>query len=159
MQTDDAESYRERCVFQRELDETFPRGAMCAVLEETDGHLRGAYLLAATGRLFCSGIHRSDDGTWEYEVLIDSRGAPTDESEPVRLWTSGPIRRSPVPGLFQMRVVSAPGEAPQLLRLNANPPAHLRPSKRTRSFMTSIHERVLFPGGLESQSEDPVPAA
>lgn len=140
--------YAERCSFQRSLDAAFPRGAMCATLGTVDGQLRGTDLIGSTGRLFCCDARRSPGaGSWEYEILIDPRRSNKPTDQEARLWIRG-LRRNPaVDGLWEAEIVDD-DEPQRLLRLNANPPAHLRPSKRVRTAVTRVHEDALFPHGV-----------
>ena len=150
MQLIDSPVYRARCEFQRMLDETFPQGAMCAVLEKVDGRLQAAFLLASTGRLFCSHAREAGPGIWEYEVLIDPRKTPNTGEDPVRLWIRGPLRQTTVAGLYQADGAGPLGQADRIVRFNADPPAHIRPSRRMRAAVTEAHEQRLFPAGIAS---------
>jgi hypothetical protein len=142
--------YQKRCSFQQTLDDAFPKGAMCAVLETVDGHLVGTHrLMGSTGRLFCCGARkRSSTGMWEYEVLIDRRKSEKTEEEPIRVWITDIMPNSAVDGLWDADVVDESGDRRRLLRLNAEPPAPVRPSKRMRSAVTKAYETELFPRGM-----------
>jgi hypothetical protein len=142
--------YRERCAFQRKLDETFPSGATCAVLEEVDGHLEVANVVISTGRLFCSDARATSSGSWEHQILIDPRRSARSQEQAIRVWVTGVIRESSAAHLFEADVASKPAGSLQLLRLNANPPDHVRPSKRMRSAVTKARESSLFPHGKPS---------
>ena len=156
MQSSNDAAARERCSFQRKLDEVFPLGAMCAMLEDIDGRLQATGLLGTTGRLFCCDARRrSNTGPWEYQVLIDPRRSQKPAPECVRAWITGVIRNTAVQGLWEADVVDTSGDRHRLLRLNANPPAHLRPSKRMRTAVTKAHEATLFPNGLASGPHSP----
>ncbi len=149
MQDREDARYHARCVFQRMLDEVFPRGAMCAVLEEVDGRLSANRLIGSTGRLLCSDARKKPNtGLWEYELLIDPRRAEQPTSEPFKVWISDVMPNTAVQGLWQADVLDDAGNRNQVLRLNANPPAHVRLSKRARAAVTRAYEPVLFPHGL-----------
>jgi hypothetical protein len=153
MPASDDTTYGERCAFQQRLDEAFPRGAMCATLGRADGHLKGTVLLGSAGRIFCADARRSpESGRWEYRVLIDPRKSERLSAEPTFLWISGLNRNPAVNGLWEAEITEESGSERWLLRLNANPPAHLRPSKRARSAVTRVHEATLFPHGLMSST-------
>ena len=151
MESASAAVYRTRCAFQRGLDEMFPGGAMCAVLKREDGRLQAASLLVSTGRLFCSNARETASGDWEYEVLMDPRQTADASEDPVRLWIRGPLRSTSVVGLFEADAVDCPGEGDRLVRFNADPPDHVRPSRRARSAVTEAYEEVLFPDGWSAE--------
>lgn len=154
MPSSNDDAYTERCLFQRALDDTFSRGAVCAVLEIINGRLQHTRLLGSTGRLFCSDARRrSSVGPWEYEVLIDSRRSEKPDGEPVRVWIREIVRNPAVEGLWEARVV---GESGQVLRLNASQPARARPSKRMRLAVTKVYESELFPTGLTDSTQSPL---
>ena len=141
--------YYERCAFQRVLDKAFPQGAVCAVLKIQGGHLRPGARSGVSGRLFCSGARQSaKTGQWENEILIDARTPDRTTTYLFRVWVSGITRRVGVEGLWEAEVLGEPGE---LLRLNAAPPPHLRPSSQMRSAATRAHGSELFPDGILEQ--------
>ncbi len=129
---------------------------MCAVLEEIDGRLQANRIVGSTGRLFCCDVRRTlGADRWEYQILIDPRRSDRGSAEPTRLWITGLVRKTTVEGLWEADVVAGAPNKRELLRLNANPPAHVRPSSRMRSLMTRIHEARLFPHGLPSTTGSP----
>lgn len=154
MEHSEDSAYAERITFQRLLDDAFPHGAMCATLEYDGSRLRGTRLLGSAGRLFCSDARRrANSESWEHEILIDPRKSEKGESRPTRVWVTAVTRNPAVTDLWEADVVDVPGGERRLLRLNANPPAHLRPSRRTRTAVTRVHEATLFPLGLDGPSD------
>lgn len=137
--------YIERCLFQGMLDSAFPRGALCAVLERVDGHLSPIRPPSSTGRVFCSNARRRRlTGQWDFEILLDFRKSDKSDGEPapLRVWVSGINRTRSTDGLWEAELL---GESGQLIRLNANPPSQLAPSRRMRAAVTDAYEDELFP--------------
>jgi hypothetical protein len=129
---------------------------MCATLERIDGHLKNPVLLGSTGRLFCGNARRPLlDRPWEHEVLVDPRKSEKPAGKVTRLWITGLTRNPAVEGLWEADIVDDDGPGGRLLRLNANPPTHLRPSRRARSAVTRVHEEILFPHGLKNLTAEP----
>ena len=141
--------YRERCSYQIELDERFPVGGICAVLRRKGHRLDPAGLIISTGRLLCSDARREDgNGTWQHQVLIDSRLSDNPIADPVHVWI-GPFTPHPeAKGLWEADIFGDPGES-KVLRVNAEPPSDIRPTRRMRRAVTRAHEDHLFPGGIE----------
>jgi hypothetical protein len=90
-------------------------------------------------------------------VVIDPRKSEKPAGEPARVWITGLARNRAVDGLWEAEIVEETEPGPRLLRLNADPPAHLRPSKRTRAAVSRVYESALFPSGLDAAPEQ-VPA-
>ena len=117
-----------REAFQAFLDDHFPRGAMCVTLGFGE-RLSGSADPVATGRLICTSATQDDHGRWWYQLVIDPRRSLHEDVEALSLWVGQPTQKRETADLWESDVRSDSAR-PRVLRLNANPPEHWRPTKR-----------------------------
>ena len=125
--------------FQEFLDETFPIGAVCAVIGLGGGHLDAATQIA-TGRLLCSGVEEDEARRRWYELVIDSRGFTGGEADRLKLWVSPPTRHESNKHLWEADVRTDESDH-CTLRLNADPPEPWRPTVRMREAVTKAYAK------------------
>ncbi|MFC2177378.1 hypothetical protein ACFLRH_03060 [Actinomycetota bacterium] len=126
----------ERQTFQRFLDNTFPVGALCAVIRS--GDLAGdTTQIVSTGRVLCTGARRSGQD-WEHELLIDPKGSGDALAESLQLWVRG-LRQAPESPKLWECVIDRTASDEVLFRLNADPPSSWRPSSQMREAVSLAH--------------------
>ncbi len=103
--------------FQDQLDETFPKGGVCAVLERRDGILQAAAVVVGTGRLICKGAKYDTKKGWTYEVEIGEEHSDDPDSRPIQVWITTVQPHPTVKGLWEAPVVSN-DQGERLLRIN-----------------------------------------
>lgn len=147
MTTPPADPYEARCAFQSQLDEAFPRGALCAVLGTREGRPRVEGDVVAAGRIFCSDVRPSPNGEgWEYEVLIDPRDTAEGTGLEQRHWVIG-LRRHPTnKGLWEAPIRTEGEE--RFLRLATDAAPAAMPTPAMREAATAAHQDRLFPKGI-----------
>jgi hypothetical protein len=128
---------RSRREFQEFLDETFPIGAMCAVITLGGGHM-DATTQIATGRLLCSDVEHDGSGRSWYQLTIDSSGSINEGTRVQRLWVTTPRQHGGSGALWESDVRT--DEATKcILRLNADPPEQWRPTSEMREAVTQAY--------------------
>ncbi len=148
MSTPSEDRYATRCAFQHDLDQAFPHGAVCALLP-VEGHRVQTRVgrIESTGRLFCSDARPAEGNAgWDYEILIDVRGADSKAPEEFRIWIGELTEHTAARGLWEAPIRSNQGE--MLLRLTAGASDGPLASQALRKAVTIAHEHELFPEGF-----------
>ncbi len=104
--------------FQNQLDELFPKGGVCAVLERKDGTLQAAAVVVPTGRLICKGARQETGKEWSYDVEISGPSSDDPDSGSIRVWIRSVIPHPAINGLWEAPITSDDG-GERLLRINA----------------------------------------
>jgi hypothetical protein len=103
--------------FQQLLDDTFPEGGVCAVLERKDGILQAAAVVINTGRLVCKDASYDTAKGWTYEIEIGGQDSADPDSKPMRVRVTTVLPHPTVKGLWEAPVISEDGGV-RLLRIN-----------------------------------------